>query len=168
MAINEKEDIEDVEVPAYYTWVISEYPEYARDRQWYIVASIVAILLLGLAVWYGNFLGAILVLLTAVIVVARHLETAPRLAISLRGDGIKVGEKLYSYSQMKSFWIIFEPPHTKTLYFDFQSDWKPRLPIPLGEADPFDVRDLLLKYLEEDLSRESEPISDALSRLLRL
>ncbi|KKU49315.1 MAG: hypothetical protein UX68_C0001G0063, partial [Parcubacteria group bacterium GW2011_GWA2_46_9] len=69
---------------------------------------------------------------------------------------------------LKSFWIIYEPPEVKMLYFDFKNAWRPRLPIPLQDENPIEVRRLLLKYLEEDLSRESEPTSDALSRLLRL
>ncbi|MFA5954842.1 MAG: hypothetical protein WC817_04915 [Patescibacteria group bacterium] len=158
----------DVDTAVSHTWVVSEYPEYTRDRQWYIVASIVGIILVGLAIWYSNFLGAVLVLLTAVIVVARHTTETPTLAVRLQGDGISIGESFYPYSQMKSFWIVFEPPHTKTLYFDFQSAWRPRLPIPLEDADPFSVRQTLLQYLEEDLSREGEPTSDALSRLMRL
>ena len=91
-----------------------------------------------------------------------------QLMVSIFEDGIQAGENFYAYRDLKSFWIIYEPPEVKTLYFDFKSAWRPRLPVPLAEENPVEVRRFLLKYLEEDLSRESEPTSDALSRLLRL
>ena len=149
-------------------WVIAEYTQHERGRSWYVVASLVAAGLLIWALITNNFLFAVLIMLTVIILLVRHSEMPPQLMVSVFEDGIQVGEGFYPFKDLKSFWIIYEPPEVKMLYFDFKNAWRPRLPIPLQDENPIEVRRLLLKYLEEDLSRESEPTSDALSRLLRL
>src|SRR3989338_7039549 len=153
---------------ALFGWVIAEYTQHERGRTWYIIAGIIAIGLMSWAVFLSNFLFAVAVLLEVIILVVRHMEIPPQLMVAIFEDGIQIGEEFYSYKDFKSFWIIYEPPEVKTLYFDFKNAWRPRLPVPLEEENPLTVRSLLLKYLEEDLSRESEPTSDALSRVLRL
>jgi hypothetical protein len=42
------------------------------------------------------------------------------------------------------------------------------MPIPLENQNPLDIRKLLTEYLEEDLDKEDEPISEGLSRWLKL
>lgn len=149
-------------------WVIAEYAQHERGRSWYIVAGLVALGLIVWAIYTVNFLFAVLVVLAAIILLVRHSEMPAQLMVSIFEDGIQVGEGFYPYQDLKSFWIIYEPPEVGSLYFDFKNSWRPRLPIPLEEENPIEVRRILLKYLEEDLNRESEPTSDALSRLLRL
>ena|SRR3989338_4548441 len=154
--------------PAFRSWFIPEYTQHERGRGWYAVAALVALGLIAWAIYSVNFLFAVLIVLTAIILLVRHSEMPAQLMVSIFEDGIQAGENFYAYRDLKSFWIIYEPPEVKTLYFDFKSAWRPRLPVPLAEENPVEVRRFLLKYLEEDLSRESEPTSDALSRLLRL
>jgi len=171
MEENKKEVLSEAEAPigiARHLWVIPEYDVHERSRNWYLSVGIMGIVLIALAVWYQNFLGAILVLLVAVIIVTRSYREPIQLRVAIYDNGIMIGEAFYPYGDLKSFWIIYEPPHVKTLYLDFQSQWRPRLPIPFGEMSPLDIRNTLLKYLEEDLSKESEPTSDALARYFRL
>ena len=149
-------------------WIIPEYATHERGQLWYAVAGGAAALFISYALWTANFLFAIIVLLAAIIILVRHAERPPQLAVILYQDGMAVGQAFYSYQVLKSFWIIYEPPAVKTLYFDFQNAWRPRLPIPLQDENPLAVREVLLQYLPEDLSKEGEPTSDALSRWLRL
>ena len=154
--------------PALGQWIIPEYTQHERGRWWYVTAGVIAAALVVWAIWTVNFLFAVVIVLVAIILLVRHSEMPTQLMVSLYEDGVQIGEEFYSYKDFKSFWIIYEPPEVKTLYFDFKNAWRPRLPVPLEEENPLTVRSLLLKYLEEDLSRESEPTSDALSRVLRL
>jgi hypothetical protein len=150
-------------------WVIPEYTQHERTRGWYVSAALVAVALVTWAVWTANFLFAVIVLLGVVVLVARHRQVPAQLTVALFVDGVAVGEAFYSYRDLKSFWIIYEPQDdVRTLYFLFRSGWRPRLPIPLQEQDPLEVRRTLLTYLEEDLERESEPVSDYIGRVLRI
>ncbi|MFA7286142.1 MAG: hypothetical protein WC052_00560 [Patescibacteria group bacterium] len=154
--------------PVRFQWVVPEYHEYDRSREWYIVAGLCALFFLGIAIWYQNFLGAVLVLILTIIVVAQHGQTPIDVAVELREDGIQIGSAFFHYRDLQSFWFIYEPPDVKTLYFDFRSQWRVRLPVPLQDMDPVAIRAMLLQYLEENLEREAEPTSDSLSRWLQL
>ena len=153
---------------AFFHWVIPEYTQHERGRGWYVVAGLVGIGLVAWAIYTTNFLFAVLIALTAIILLVRHSEMPSQLMVSIFEDGVQIGEQFFPFRDLKSFWIIYEPPEVRMLYFDFKSSWRPRLPVRLEEENPIQIRHFLLKYLEGDLSRESEPTSDALSRLLRL
>ncbi len=154
--------------PAFAAWTIAEYTQHERNRRWYWTAGIIATFLLAYAVWTANFLFAVVILLTGIILYVRHNERPSLLMVQLRSDGVQVGEGIYPFKDLKSFWIIYEPPEVKTLYFDFLSNWLPRLPIPLEDEDPVAIRRFLVQYLPEDLTREGEPTSDALGRIFKL
>ena len=83
-------------------------------------------------------------------------------------DGIVINGKLYEYKVIKNFYIIYEPPEVKTLYFEPKSLLSPRIPIALEDQNPVEIRQILRQYLTEDIDREDEPVSDQTSRLLKL
>lgn len=156
-------------------WVIKEYTQHVRGQAWFVVSGLVALVLIVLSLWTPNFiferpnfLFAEIIVLAAVVVMLWHHREPPNLAVVLFEDGVAIGETFFPYRELGQFWIIYEPPHVKTLYFHFRSTIRPRLPIPLEDENPLDIRQILLQYLPEDLERESEPTSDALSRILRL
>jgi len=64
--------------------------------------------------------------------------------------------------------MYYEPDEAKTLFFEFKNRVRPRLSIPLENKNPLKIRAILLKYLPEDVERENEPLSEQLSRLLKL
>ncbi len=156
-------------------WVIPEYTQHERGRGWFVAAGVVVFILAIISLWTPNFvfdrpnfMFLVIVLLAGVTVVVRHRQIPPLLTVILYEDGLAVGESFYTFRELGSFWIVYEPPEVKNLYFHFQSAWRPRLPVPLENENPVEVREILLKYLPEDLARESEPTSDAISRVLKL
>jgi hypothetical protein len=79
-----------------------------------------------------------------------------------------VGRKFYGYSELQNFWIIYNPPMVKTLYFLTHDVLKHRLQFALFDNDPRPIRDFLSKYLKEDLEQEDEPLSDKMGKALKL
>jgi hypothetical protein len=45
---------------------------------------------------------------------------------------------------------------------------RPHLSIPLKESNPIEVRNYLLRFLKEDLGRNDAPLSEGLSKVLKL
>jgi len=79
-----------------------------------------------------------------------------------------VGTKFYPFSELEKYWIIYNPPEVKTLYFEPKNIIKHRLSVPLLDADPLLIRSYLNQYLFEDLDVEEEPLSDRLGRILKM
>ncbi|MFW0837507.1 MAG: hypothetical protein ACKKL5_00720 [Candidatus Komeilibacteria bacterium] len=150
------------------SWAVPEYPRYQRDLRWYVIAVIVAILFLLYSVLTANLLFGLIIIMAAVTIFYFDRHQAPMVDFVITNQGFKLHDKFYEFSGVKSFYIIFEPPHVQSLFIEFNNSLRPRLNIPLQDHDPSSVRKVLKEYLKEDLEREGEPISEALGRIFKL
>lgn len=151
------------------TWETPEYHQHDRPTWWYIVYAIIAIGLVIFSLSTNNFLFAIIIVIGSFVVILHDARSPQNVLISLTTEGIIVGNRFYDYDQIRHFAIVYKPTHNlKRLYFDFKSITQHRLSLALHDTNPLFVRENLLKYLPEDLQRTDEPLSEYLSRLLKL
>lgn len=149
-------------------WLVPEYRKHARSRRWYIIALAIFALLMLYSLFTANFLFALILIIAGIIIVLQDKHAAPDIEFAITEDGIALGRDFYDYKKLLSFWIYYEPDEAKTLFFEFKNKMRPRLSVPLLNKNPLNVRSQLLKFLTEDESRENEPVSEQLSRLLKL
>ncbi len=162
-------------------WKVPEYHKPKRNKNWYIIALILVILILFFCfftiqnwqlVFLGsssNFLFAIIIIVATVVMIINESQPAMTVKFELGPEGINVGQKFYDYDSFKNFSIIYKPKEDiKNLYLEYKNSIRPRLSIPLMKMDALTVRDFLLKNLEEDLDRTDPPLSEQLTKLLKL
>jgi hypothetical protein len=145
-------------------WTIKEYEDHSREKRWYIIMSVFGSALVLFGLFSGNFLFALIIILFAIILYLQAQRQAPAVLISITDLGILIGSRFYSYGELENFYLIYEPPQVKSLFFETQSLYRPRIQIPLQDMNPLDVRKSLLSFLEEDLEKEEEPFSDQFAR----
>jgi len=150
------------------TWTFPEIIKHERSRGWYIAAIIIGVLLLIYALFTFNLLFALIIIVTAIILFLRHKEGVSDIDFTIYEDGVEIGNNFHEFRELRDFYVIYEPPEVKNLYLNFRSALQPRLQIPLDDINPVKVREILLDYLNEDLDKENEPITDALGRWLKL
>ena len=150
------------------SWKIPEYREHERSKKWYIIAIALLALLLIYAILTANFLFAIILIVVGITFSIHDRRSAEHINFEILENGIQIGNKKYSYNAFKSFWMYYEPEEAKTLFFEFKNKIRPRLSFPLENKNPLKIRAILLKYLPEDIEKENEPLSEQLSRLLKL
>lgn len=91
------------------------------------------------------------------------------LVFTLDPEGVSLGKKFYDYSEFKHFSVIYKPSlEIKQLYLEFKNPITPRLSIPLRRMDALTVRNFLVRFLEEDLERTLPPLSEQLTKVLKL
>lgn len=149
-------------------WEIPETAQYRRGRLWYAVAFIIILSLAAYAIFTANFLFALMVALFAAIILVGHSRAPLMLNVAITEQGVAINNRLYRYPDLKSFWIIDEPPAVKNLYLEFQSSLRPPLSFHLDTQDCVQIRQTLARFLAEDGEKKEEPIADILSRLLKL
>ncbi|MFA5030579.1 MAG: hypothetical protein WC495_03260 [Patescibacteria group bacterium] len=150
------------------SWVFPEFEDHNRGRRWYIIASIILVGIIIYGIASANYLFAVFFALAA-FVYAIRIPRKPRLiSLAITEDGLEVHETFYAYKDLEKFWIVYEPPEVKTLYITFTSKIRPLLTIPLESQNPLVIREILLRYLKEDLERDEELLSDVLQRKLKL
>lgn len=144
-------------------WRAHEYEHEEKTSDWYWAVGIIAIAIAITAVILGNVLFAIFILIGS-FSLALHSSKEPRLVeFSVNKKGVSIGNKIYLYSSLDSFWIEEDeiPPKiiikSKKLIMPF-------LVIPIEGANPGDIREFLANFLEEEEMRE--PISHKLMEYL--
>lgn len=151
------------------SWEVDEYDQHERSRRWYGGAVSAGIIFLVYSFFSANFLFAVIVVLTAFILILRHGQAPDKIKVRLSSEGLTVGNKFYDYDEIKDFSVVYKPQQgIKGLYFEFDNFFRPRLSIPLEKMNPLKVRGFLLKYLKEDLNRIDEPFSERLGKILKL
>jgi hypothetical protein len=173
MAEQDKEESVKAEVQApdygevFATWDFYEHEAHERGRWWYIIAIVVVVLLLGYSYFDQNFLLAVIVALTIIIFVITELRGPGFHNFAITEDGLVAGPEFHPYKDLNNFFIIYQPPQVKALYFDPKSIFSPHIGVPLGDMNPNEIREILLNFLPEDLEKEEEPTSDFLGRLFK-
>lgn len=151
------------------SWTFPEYIKYDRSRGWYIIAFIIFIILTIYNIKTGNFLFIIILVMLALIIVESRKKKPIEMKFSITENGIMLNDIFYDYNKnLNKFWIAYNPPEVKKIYFEFKNMLRTHLVIPIAGQSPLDLRDILLEYLDEDLDKEGESTAEALGRLLKL
>lgn len=165
----------------YLRWTVPEYKKHDRSRNWYIIAFIFALICLFFSffsfngwqpVFLGassNFLFALIIVLAGIVLIINDSRAPIMINVELGPEGVKVGSTFYDYDEIKNFAVLYKPKQSlKNLYFEFKSSMRPRLSLPLRRLDALTVRNFLIRYLSENLERTEAPLSEQLTKLLKL
>jgi len=151
------------------SWEVPEYETHERTRSWYYIAAAIGVLLLVYSVITSNVLFAGIIIIGSVVIILTDGKVPQKVRITLTDEGVEVGRNFYDYDEIKDFSIVYKPKlGVKNLYFEFKTMVKPRLSIPLLDRDPLVIREKLLKYLQEDLERTDQPLSEGLAKMFKL
>jgi len=167
--------------PQYLHWQVPEYRVPERSRTWYILAAAFILIciffsLFKVSQWRlvflgydSNFLFILILIMSAVIMYTYEKRPPEMINFELGPEGIKIGGKFYDYDDIKNFCVLYKPKQSiKQLYFEFKTSTRQRLSIPLRRMDALTVRNFLIRYLDEDLERTNKPLSEQLTKLLKL
>jgi len=155
----------DVEIIS--EWSVPEYTEHRRNLNWYIIMIIIALGLIIYSIATGNFLFALIIILAVFITFIREYSGMQQIKFSITDRGVMLGNQFFEYKKINNFYIIYEPPAVKKLFFDLKGIG-PNLSIPLLDQNPILIRKMLLEYLEEDVEREQQNIDDQLETIFKL
>jgi hypothetical protein len=150
-------------------WEIDNITKHQRSKRWYIAASIVALALIAYSIITSNYLFALIIILSGALIIFYDNEEVKKIKVELKSDGVLVGEKLYDFDSISNFYIIYKPEEdVKKLFIEFKNPLNHRLILPLEDENPIKIRAFLLQYLDEDLERKDEPLSDFFSNVFKI
>jgi len=149
------------------SWEAPEYVQHEKGWKWFLLAGIAMLLLVVYGALTANWTLVVALVLAAAVYVWTHGQTPKHVEIIVSKTGIKVGEKEYSYQNIKNFWIIYRPGHIKTLNLASNSKVLPDISIQLGDQDPAELRTFLCAHIRELEGREETTI-EAFIRIFKL
>lgn len=148
-------------------WGFPEFTPHERGRRWYIIAGSICVALLVYSIYTANYLFAVSIVILGIIVTLQHRRDILMIQLRIMEDGISFDEKFYEYKEFEKFWIVYEPPAVKNLYFKHKAFWKPEISISLQDMNPIPIRETLLKYIPEDLEKKQESSAETIARILK-
>lgn len=92
-----------------------------------------------------------------------HAFRVPRTVhCAVTSMGVRMGDRVYEFESLKSFWVDYSPPHARELMIVSKRALMPHLKIPLGDVDPLELREILLRFLQEEQHETS--LTDVISK----
>jgi len=148
------------------SWTAFEYFYYPKTRNWFVSTIIISIALMIVAIFSKDPLVMIVTAMAIVVFFMTAIKIPKEVQITLRQDGISLGEKNIPYKAIESFWIFYDPPIN---YISLKKMGKLTQPIKIvlgDEIDPVKIRELLSQYIPE--KEQEETIMDTIERILRI
>jgi hypothetical protein len=138
-----------------------------RSRGWYIAMAIFFGIVVAVNVVLQLYMSAIVVVLLGLLLFTTASRKKQPIKVRFFAKGLELQEKMYPWSEFEKFWILYEPPTLKRLFFKRRGRVLSELVIELLDENPLKIRDLLLPLLPEDQSKEESRV-DLVTRSLKL
>jgi hypothetical protein len=131
-------------------WSAPEHEPYFVSKKFYLISIMILSSIIIYALIYNSPIMAITFILIGIVGYI-FLQKEPReMTFSITHEGIVVGNEIYQFDNLKSFWIFYHPPYEKKLSLLSKSSLTPNIHIPIGDEDPVEIRQLLIDFIPEE------------------
>ena len=143
--------------PYLLSWKAYKFENFERHPWWGIILFILLVILLTYSLLTDNFLLSIILILAGIIVYLFENKDPEIYHFAICETGIIAHDRFYSFLDIEDFWIFYEPGKLgrKELSLKTTNKFFPYVHLPLGEQNPNQIRDVLLKYIPEEVHKES-------------
>lgn len=149
------------------SWIAPETIKHERGTVWKVIMTLIILTTIVLGVLYNAWTFSLAVGVFAVVYYLVHLEHPKNVEVKLSDIGVKVGAKKFPYSQIKAFWILYDPPYVKTLNLRVSGEFITDLTVQLDGQSPAPVREFLMEKIPE-MEGQTEKVSDIFLRLFKI
>jgi hypothetical protein len=134
---------------------LEHHHHHEKTPDWFWIVGTIAIAGAILAVYFGNILFGIIILIAAMTSFIQAHTKPKILTYRITRKGLQVGTAVFPYSTLESFWVIDEEINDRIILRS-QKLLMPFIVIPYDstKVDPDHIRDYLLEYLNEEEMEE--------------
>src|SRR3989344_609791 len=147
-----------------------EAPEFERREKgvgWYWGTIIIAVLMLGAAVWQGNFLFVVLVVIGEILVLVWSGKEPPMVTFRITDKGLFIGEKTHHALADLRSWSVEpnEHAHWPVIAFVLHRKFRPPIHVRVPQNRLPELREHLASVVQETPWEES--LIDTLEKFFR-
>lgn len=148
------------------SWTTKEFEKYQRGLAWYIVMTLIALLLIALAWWLKLWMLIAVVVVAFVVLIVIHRANPREIVVTVNDENLIFGPRTLPLKRIKSFWVVKTPDGDK-INFVASARFSPLLTFSIPEEKIAPLRDLLKDKIAEEAGRE-EDIIDRFNRFLKI
>jgi hypothetical protein len=151
----------------FFVWEAPEYEYIEKHPRWYWLMGAILLAIIVYAIVTDSLLMAITFILIGMLGYV-YAEREPKIIrMKIDPEGVSADRIMYEYENLKSFWIFYEvEAGFKVLSLHSKKTFLPHIHIPIGDANPILIREVLLNYLPE--IRQEMTLVDRLSMMIGL
>lgn len=148
-------------------WEAPEYATRERGERWYMIAGVCAVSLIAYGLVTAQYTMAIVFALLAAVYHLVHNHPERDVVIRITTLGIVIDDQFYQFSDIASFWIVYDPSGIRKLYIRNRKRFSADMGVELMDQDPMAVRQALERNVSEIVGK-SEHGTEKLARWLNL
>jgi hypothetical protein len=149
------------------SWKAYERPQHNRGLLWKIIIAILVLSILTFGVYHRDYIFIIAFVLGISVYYLHNKKTDRKIEIKISEVGVQVDKRNYNFNEIKSFWILYDPPFVAKLVLELQGKLLTQLSIELGAQTPVEVHELLSQKLKEKKDQQ-ESMIDFIQRILKI
>ena len=138
------------EVTKAVTWEAPEHHHIEKRSDWFWVLGILAIAGAGAAIFFGNMLFAILIIIGASVTALLGLREPRIIPFAVTQRGLRIDDTLYPYSTLESFYIDEDNPMGPQLLAKSERFFMPLIVMPIPEEYIDEVEEIIEIRLPEE------------------
>ncbi len=147
-------------------WQAPAKNDHERSDRWYLIAGVIAAVLIVYGLWDGAWLMSLSIALCAGLYYLVRDTKHKTHSIVITKMSVVFDGVVHPWAEMKNFWMLQGADYCE-LHIANKRRLVSDLMIQVGPQDPFAVRDVLLEFLEQDANKR-ERILDAIIRFCKL
>jgi hypothetical protein len=148
-------------------WNAASFIKFQRTKSWYITTTLLMIGLIIVAILLSSPTFAISILVFSMVYVYLTQEDPEAVEVIISDIGIVFGRKVYPFTEIKTFWIEYQPPAYQSLHLVLKKEFTEEITINFHGVNPTDIRTVLAQFLPEWEEREKN-LTENLTRILGL
>jgi len=148
-----------------FSWESPEFMRYQKDKKWFLYLCLVAIVLITIFLFMHLWSGAILVLVASIVLTTLSGVKPKNIPCAIYNEGVVVSEKIYTFTQFKSFWLGGGGDLPK-VYLQLTGRLAGQVIMPAENQDMEQIRLFLTRHVPEEEGRIDE-INEIINRILR-
>jgi len=147
-------------------WEAEEFKTYKRDSNWYILVSVILILIAAYTIYIQKWVLLAVVIMVGVVMYMSGSIKPRKIKYLVDDSGVLIGERLFGYDELKSFWFSDASGENK-LNLISTIKLMPVISIMINLGDKEKIREILAKYLPES-KNQGEDWIDKINRMMKI
>lgn len=147
-----------------FEWEALEYDHLPKDKRWFLIGGTIAAGIILFGLFTANYFLSLLTVIAGFLIFVYAVRPPKMIYSAITSRGVQIGRRVFLYEDLSSFWIFYEAGGLKELSLESKKAVVPFIHIPLGKADPVEIRELLIKFVPERQHEES--FTETVARLV--
>ena len=142
-------------------WSAAEYEERERNADWFWALGIIVVTSSIAAIIFSDYFFAGLLVLSGILLGFFAIKKPDLISYELNNQGLKIGNRLYPYENIKSFWVQIDFTGEKKLkpilFIHTERAFMPILGIPIEEIMAEDIQSMMLAQNITEVEMHEHP-----------